>query len=375
VFPLSWKKTALLALSLDSSRQKLSTYKFGRNFLRCRKFHKTQFHYFFKDLRDIFSQLKPLSSHRIESSDAIWKFSVCKIYRKKLWAQFHYLCVQKRSNFLLSSDAFWKLSPCSVYEKRSGRIFTFFASKNEAVCCEFQTHFVLCLQGLQKRFWAHFLNLMHPKTKLFSVKSRRILEVFLLQDLWKQFWVLFPDLCVQKWSGLLWNLDIFLLCKLKKKCWVHFHDLCIQKRSCLLWHSDTFLTFSSPRIVEKVLNKFSRFMCPQTKPFAAKLHTFLKLFACMFCRKSFGRSFTICVQKWSCLLWRSDGFWKVFACKIDKKVLVAFSRFMCRAKKHSWLKHFVKMLWAYFIILHVNKSLLGCSRTLKFLTFNFYQNV
>jgi len=52
------------------------------------------------------------------------------------------------------------------------------------------------------------------------------------------------------------------------------------------------------------------------------------------------------------------------ACKIDKKVVGAFAQLTCRANKHSSLQHFVKMLWPDFMILHVPKSLLGCSATL-----------
>ena len=47
------------------------------------------------------------------------------------------------------------------------------------------------------------------------------------------------------------------------------------------------------------------------------------------------------------------GIWKL--CKIDKKVVGAFSRFTCCANKHSWLQRFVKMLWPGFIILHAHK--------------------
>jgi len=55
---------------------------------------------------------------------------------------------------------------------------------------------------------------------------------------------------------------------------------------------------------------------------------------------------------------------QVSACKIDKKFVGAFSRFMCHVNKYSWLQHFVKMLWPRFIIFYVHKSLLGCSGTL-----------
>jgi len=74
-------------------------------------------------------------------NDLIWLFVVCL------------------SCLLLSSDVFWKLSLCQVYEESFGCIFTIYASKNEAVCCEVQTHFenVLCLQGLPKNSGCIFM--------------------------------------------------------------------------------------------------------------------------------------------------------------------------------------------------------------------------
>jgi len=68
--------------------------------------------------------------------------------------------------------------------------------------------------------------------------------------------------------------------------------------------------------------------------------------------------------KRSCLLCSSGAFCKLSACKIDKKVVGAFSRFMCCANKRSRLQHFVKMLWPRFIILHAHQSLLACLGTL-----------
>jgi len=80
-------------------------------------------------------------------------------------------------------------------------------------------------------------------------------------------------------------------------------------------------------------------------------------------KKFWAQYHDLCVQKRSCLQWSSDVFYKLSACKIDKKSCGRISRFMCRANKHSWLQHFVKMLWPRFIILHAHKSLLGCSST------------
>jgi len=47
------------------------------------------------------------------------------------------------------------------------------------------------------------LRFMRPKAKLFTVKFRHNLEVLHLQGLQKKFWAHFYDLCVQKRSCLL----------------------------------------------------------------------------------------------------------------------------------------------------------------------------
>ena len=81
---------------------------------------------------------------------------------------------------MMSSDAFWKFSPSKVYEKSSGRIFTIYASKNEAVLREVQTDFG---SSLPARFTEKVHNalsrFLRPITELFAVKVRRILEVSL----------------------------------------------------------------------------------------------------------------------------------------------------------------------------------------------------
>ena len=109
------------------------------------------------------------------SWDAFWTFSPCKLYktflgafsrflcpqtklfavkfsrilevlrlqglRKKFCTNFHDLCAAKRRCLLWSSHTFCKFSACKVYRKSYGRIITIYASKNEVVCCEVQTHF------------------------------------------------------------------------------------------------------------------------------------------------------------------------------------------------------------------------------------------
>jgi len=85
---------------------------------------------------------------------------------------------------LLRSDAFWKFSLCEVYEESFGRIFTIYASKNEAVSCEVQTHFggFHLARYTKKGSW-RIITILRPKTKQFAVKFSRILEVFSVQAL------------------------------------------------------------------------------------------------------------------------------------------------------------------------------------------------
>jgi len=54
-----------------------------------------------------------------------------------------------------------------------------------------------------KKVVGAFFQFFGQKTKRFTVKFRRILEVFDLQGLQKKFWAHFLDFCVQKPSGLL----------------------------------------------------------------------------------------------------------------------------------------------------------------------------
>ena len=103
---------------------------------------------------------------------------------KKLWAHFLDFSVQKWGCLLLSSDAFWKLCLWQVYEESFGRIFTIYASKNEAVYDEVQTDFVSFLHAsFMKKVMGAFSRFLRAKMKLFAVKFRQNLEVFSVQAL------------------------------------------------------------------------------------------------------------------------------------------------------------------------------------------------
>ena len=158
----------------------------------------------------------------LRSSDAFWKFSPCEVYKnssgriitiyaskneavcrevqthfgsflrtsfiKRIWTHFLDFCVQKWNCLLLSSDAFSKFSPDKVYGEISGRIFTIYASKNEAVCREVHRHFgSFHLAIFPEEVLGALSRFMRPKMKLFAVEFRRIFEVFALRSLWRKF--------------------------------------------------------------------------------------------------------------------------------------------------------------------------------------------
>jgi len=84
---------------------------------------------------------------------------------------------------------------------------------------------------------------MRPKTKIFPVKFRRILEVLRLQGLQKIFGRTFK-ICVSKNEDVCHEVQMHFgsspLTRFTKKFWAYFQDLCVQKRRCLPWSSDAF---------------------------------------------------------------------------------------------------------------------------------------
>jgi len=176
---------------------------------------------------------------------------------------------------------FQRLQKCFV------RIFTIFASKNEGISFEFRMYFGSSLPAsfIEKLLGA-ISRFMHPKMKLFAVEFRHILEVLCLQVLKEKLWAQFHDLCVQKWSCMLWSSDTFwkfsarefyrkscgrnsMICASKnevvcceiqahfgssrfarfmKRIRVHYHDLCAQKSNCLSWRSHAFRKFSTSKV-------------------------------------------------------------------------------------------------------------------------------
>ena len=90
-----------------------------------------------------------------------------QVLQKTCWAQFLGFCVQKRSCLLWNSDAFWKFSACKLYRKSYARNSSVFVLKTEAACCEVQTHFgSVPLARLIKKLWAHFHDLCVTQTNI-----------------------------------------------------------------------------------------------------------------------------------------------------------------------------------------------------------------
>jgi len=117
---------------------------------------------------------------------------------KVLGAIPRFMC-PKMKWFVAKSDAFWTFSSCMLCKKSSGRIFPIFASKNEADCRVTQTHFGRSrLARFVKKGLGAFSRFLRPKTKLFAVKFRRILEVLCLASFIEKFWAQFHRLFVQK---------------------------------------------------------------------------------------------------------------------------------------------------------------------------------
>ena len=173
----------------------------------------------------------------------------------------------------MSSDAFWKFSSCTLCKKSSGRIFLIFASKNEAVCREAQTHFGSSrLARFMKNVLGAFSRFVRPITKLFAVKFRRISELLWLQVLQKKFWALLHDLCVQKWSSLLWSSDAFWKfssCTLCKKSSGRIFPIFASKNEAVCHEVQAHFGSSRlARFVKNVLGAFSRFVRPKAKLFA-----------------------------------------------------------------------------------------------------------
>jgi len=115
--------------------------------------------------------------------------------KKKFWAHFLDFCVPKPRYFPWSSDAFWKFSACKFYRKSSGRNFTSCASKNEAICCEVQNKFgsPLPCKLYKKNFWTHFRDFCVQNWSCLRLGSDEFWMFSACNVYSKKFWAQFHD--------------------------------------------------------------------------------------------------------------------------------------------------------------------------------------
>jgi len=125
----------------------------------------------------------------------------------------------------------------SFIKKSSRRIFPIYASKNEVVCRGVQTHFGSSLPAsFTEKVVGAIPRFARPKTKLFTVKFRRILEVLCLQVSKKKVLGASPRFVCPKMKLFAVKFrrisEVLRLQGLQRNFWTNFHDLCVQKRSC-----------------------------------------------------------------------------------------------------------------------------------------------
>ena len=258
-------------------------------------------------------------------SDAFRTFSACKVCSKKLWVQFHDLCVQKRSCLLWSSDAFWMFSTCKVDRKKFWVEYQdICVQKRSGLLWSSDTSWKFSPRKVTEKVLGAFSWTLHPKMKLSAVKFRCIFDVFALPALYKMFWAHFHDLCIQKRSCLRWSSDAFWkfsACKFYRKSSGHNFSICASKNEAFCCEVQThYGSYRLSSFIKKVLSAFSRLMRPKTKLFAVEFRQISTVLCLRVLQKKLWAQFhNLCVQKWSCLLWNSDAFWKFSACEFYRK--------------------------------------------------------
>jgi len=121
-----------------------------------------------------------------------------------------------------------------------------------------------------------------------------------------------------------------------------------------------------PRFTEKVLHRFSRFMCPKTKVFALKfIYIFFTVPDCKVYRKSYGHIITIYASKNKAVCCEvQTHFGSSPPARFTEKNS-GFIFTICVSNKQTFLTStFCKKLWPHFTILRNHKSLLCRSDTL-----------
>ena len=290
--------------SVPSKPNKTGTFGtfFGRNFLHWSKFKNTISIFFQRCMGNIFTIEAVLRSQHIESSDAIWEFSACEVHKKDLGAFTRFLHLKTKLFAMKFRCVSWVIQLQSL-QKCFGLIFTIFACKNEAACREIQTHF----GGLH-----------------FASKKKSSWRIFLI--------------CASKYEGISREVQMHLgrsLLQVLQKSSGHNFTSCASKNEAVCHEIQTHFGSSLPAsFTEKVVGAVPRFVRPRMKLFAVKFRRISKVFCLQGLQeKLWVQLHDLCVQKCSGLLWSSDAFWKFLRCKLYKKVVGAFSRFMRRKMK------------------------------------------
>ena len=206
-------------------------------------------------MRDIFSLFKPFSGHSkdiqqwaVKNVQTHFGNSPLARFTEKLWAHFHDLCARKRRYFLWSSDVFWRFSAYKVYKKYLGALSRFVCPKTKMFAMKFRCILeVLRLQGLQKNFGRTFkICVSKNEDVCHDMKFRCILEVLRLQGSQKNFGCTFKIYASNNeaiFCEVQSHFGSFPLARFTKKFLAHFQEICVQKRSCLLWSSGAVWTF------------------------------------------------------------------------------------------------------------------------------------
>jgi len=100
-----------------------------------------------------------------------------QVLQKKVLGAFPWYVRPKTKLLAVKFRRILKVLCLQVLRRSCGCNSTIFVLKNEAVCCEVQTHFgSFRLESFGKKFLGGILRFMSSKTKLFAAKFRRILE-------------------------------------------------------------------------------------------------------------------------------------------------------------------------------------------------------
>ena len=135
--------------------------------------------------------VKFLLEIRLQSESFDSDCSLIFRFIKKFWAHFPDFCVSKSESCLpWSSDAFFELSASKVYKNVLGAFSRVLHAKTKLLAVKSRRIVEVFTLHIKKKVLGAFSRFLRPKTKVFAVKFRRILEFLCLQVLQKKFWAI-----------------------------------------------------------------------------------------------------------------------------------------------------------------------------------------